>query len=69
MESGGNSAIGRNVQLHVEGESRKDFVHAIALLQPMEVGNANLMDRAVLKPGNVMKILAKVSNLIIKIYL
>ena len=69
MESGGNSAIGRNVQLHVEGESSKDFVHAITLLQPMEVGNANLMDRAVLKPGNVIKILAKVSNLIIKIYL
>ena len=62
MESGENSEIGRDVQLHVEVENREEFVHAIALLQPMEAENAQLM--VVLKLGIVMKTLAQVSKLI-----
>ena len=65
MECGENGVSGMNVPSLVEAESTLELVHAIALLQQMEVMTVQLMIQAIRKPKSVTKILAQVSNSII----
>ena len=64
MECGENGVSGMNVPSLVEAESTLELVHAIALLQQMEVMTVPWMVQARRKPKTATKILAQVSNLI-----